>query len=221
VVYDLWLCLGCGAVLNVTHLREAQADGAFLDWQAESSDVFYSVTPEYLASVPAQVEADTFIDFLIGCCPECPRGTLLDFGAGRGITAAAAAKHFDRVYASDLSLKVLSKVHEVMPRREKVIVTNDHRTIPDRLDAVVALHVLEHLPFMRDTADDLIGRLNPGGVLLFQVPMLRNDYLVCVHYTFFNEACCRSFAHEAGLEVLGVWFDHELDFLTCIARKPS
>jgi 2-polyprenyl-3-methyl-5-hydroxy-6-metoxy-1,4-benzoquinol methylase len=219
-MYDLWLCLNCYAILNMTHLRDAQAGNGVTELQANSSDEFYALPDDFLANIPAQVDANSFIDFLLEQYPDCPRGTLLDFGAGRGITAGAAAKHFDRVYASELTMTILGQVHQRLPLRDKVILTRDYRSIPDRLDAVVAIHVLEHLPLMRDILDDLVERMNPGAALFFQVPLLRRDHLVCVHYTFFTEASCRALAHYLGLDLVGVWYAHDEDFLTCIASKP-
>jgi hypothetical protein len=221
VIYDLWLCLRCHAVLNATHLREIAAGDEFAALQAGSSDEFYAVDEAYLNSVPAAIESNTFLDFLFQQYPECPRGVMLDFGAGQGITAGAGARHFDKVYAAELSLNVLKQVHAVMPLREKVIVTDDYLAIPDRFDLVTSMHVLEHLPHMRDILDNLVGRMNEGAALFYQVPMLRREYLVNVHYTFFNEASARALNEGLGLKTVGVWYDNNVDFLTCIARKPA
>lgn len=222
VLYDLWICQNCHVVLNATHLREVKRGSEFIDVQASSSDAFYAVDEEYLNSVSDRINADTFISFLIEQYPQCPRGVLLDFGAGRGITSGAATKYFEKVYAAELTLNVLQQVHSAMPSqvREKMIVTDDYLSIPDRFDAIISMHTLEHLPNLRDILETLVVKMNPGAALFFQVPLLRKDYLICVHYTFFNEASCIAMANELGLEVVGVWFDTNLDFLTCILRRP-
>lgn len=219
-IYDLWICLNCLAVLNATHLRMIHNGVDFLSWQSDSSDEFYAVDDAYLASVPQAIDECGFIDFLFSVYPQNPKGVLVDFGAGRGIVAGAAAKHFNKVYAVELSLNVLQKVHASMPLKEKVITTDDFASIPDKFDCITSMHVLEHLPEMRDILDALVSRLNRGGSLFFQVPMLRKEYLVNVHYTFFNEASARSLCNSLGLETVGIWFDHNLDFLTCVAKKP-
>lgn len=220
-IYDLWICLNCLAILNATHLRAIRQGADFRSWQSDSSDEFYAVDDAYLATVPDSIDTCGFIDFLLSAYPAQARGVLLDFGAGRGIVSGAAAKYFDKVYAAELSLNVLRKVHAAMPGRDRITTTDDYLSIADRFDAVASMHVLEHLPNMRDILDTLIERMNPGGSLFFQVPMLRRDYLVNVHYTFFTEASARALCRDLGLETVGVWFDHALDFLTCIARKPS
>jgi 2-polyprenyl-3-methyl-5-hydroxy-6-metoxy-1,4-benzoquinol methylase len=218
-IFDLWVCLKCHAILNATHLRAVRQGNDFLDMQAGSSDEFYAIDDAFLAGVPAAIAADGFMGFLFQQYPACPRGVALDFGAGRGISAGAAANFFDRVYAADLTLNALRQVHAVIPQREKVIMTDDYYSIPENFDLIFFSHTLEHLTNMRDILDDLVGRLNPGGALFFQVPLLKKEYLVCVHFTFFTEACCRAMALEFGLDLLGVWYGHELDFLTCIMVK--
>lgn len=220
VIYDLWLCLKCGTILNATHLKQAQTDSSQDTLQSDTSDEFYGVDENFLSDVPNQVAADGFTDFLISQCPDLKHGVALDFGAGRGITAASAANVFEKVYAAELTLNVLSLVHERMPRKDRVFLTQDYLSIPEKLDAIYSMHTLEHLPHMRDFVDQFVLKLADGGVLFFQVPLLKRDHLVFVHYTFFTEASCRTLAHETGLDLLGVWYDHSLDFLTCIMRKP-
>lgn len=220
-LYDLWLCLNCHVILNATHLRTAQADNAQDEIQAETSHEFYAVDEAYLANVSHAIDANGFTDFLFTQCPDMNRGTALDFGAGQGITSAAAAKEFGKVYAAELAQTTLRAVHEVMPQRDRVHLTDDYAAIPEPLDAIYAMHTFEHLPKLRDFLDQFVMQLAPGGAIFFQVPMLRSEYLVCVHYTFFTEAACRAMARELGLDLTGVWYAHDEDFLTCIMRKPS
>ncbi|WP_257554438.1 bifunctional 2-polyprenyl-6-hydroxyphenol methylase/3-demethylubiquinol 3-O-methyltransferase UbiG [Sphingobium sp. CFD-2] len=220
-IYDLWICLNCLAILNATHLRAIHKGADFLSWQSDSSEEFYAVDNAYLATVPDAIDACGFIDFLLSAYPEQSRSVFLDFGAGRGILSGAAAKRFEKVYAVELSLNVLRKVHAAMPERSRIVPSDNYLDIKDGFDAVASMHVLEHLPNMRDILDTLVERMNPGGSLFFQAPMLRRDYLVNVHYTFFTEVSARTLCRNLGLETVGIWFDHALDFLTCIAKKPS
>lgn len=218
---ELWMCLNCHSVLNATDLRRIRSGDDDEPLQAMSSDQFYAVDEEFLDNIQKSIDEFGMIDFLIKQCPDLRRDVFVDFGAGRGLVAAAASKWFDRVYAAELSLNVLRVVHERMPNREKIILTDDFMSISEGFDVIASMHVLEHLPNMRDLLDLLVSKLNPGGAIFFQVPMLRRDYIVNVHYTFFNEVSARTLARELGLTVTGVWFDTNLDFLTCIFRKPE
>lgn len=219
-IVELWQCMKCHAILNMTDLKRVISGDDDRSIQAMSSDDFYALTPEYIKDIDSKVSENKMIDFLIEQVPDLNTGSLIDFGAGRGITAAAAARSFDRIYAVELTLNVLSEVHSHMPLRHKVSLHDSLASVPPGYDAIASMHVLEHLPNMRDLLEELINDLNEGGVLFFQVPMLRNDYIVSVHYTFFNEICAKYLANDLGMDMIGVWFDTNLDFLTCIMRKP-
>jgi 2-polyprenyl-3-methyl-5-hydroxy-6-metoxy-1,4-benzoquinol methylase len=218
---ELAMCQNCHAVLNATDLRRVLAGEDDRSHQALSSDQFYAVDEAFLSDLQAQVDQNHMIDFLVEQVPDLKRGTLIEFGAGRGINAASAAKIFDRVYAVELTLNVLEAVHAHLVDKDKIILTSDFESIDEKCDAITSMHVFEHLPNLRDFIDIWVDKLRDGGVIFFQVPMLRRDYIVPVHYTFFNELCVRSLASEIGFDVVGVWFDSQLDFLTCILRKPG
>lgn len=219
-IVELWQCLTCHAILNMTDLKRVLAGDDDRSLQAMSSDDFYAVTSEFLQDIDSKISENKMIDFLLQQVPDLNKGVLIDFGAGRGITAASAAQSFDSVYAVELSLNVLAEVHRHMPLRHKISLRDNLPSVPRGYDAVASMHVLEHLPNMRDLLEELAQGLNPGGVIFFQVPMLRGDYIVSVHYTFFNEVCAKFLAKDLGMEFIGVWYDTNLDFLTCIIRKP-
>lgn len=221
IVHELWMCLRCNVLLNVKDLKQSQGNNVQDQIQSDTSEEFYRVGDDYLLNVAHQVDADGFTEFLFEKCPDLNPGIAMEFGAGRGITAAAAAKKFEKVYAAELTLKTLLQVHEHMPQRDKVVPTENFLDIPEKLDAIYAMHTLEHLPNLRDFLNHFEEMLAPGGVLFFQVPMVRREYLVCVHYTFFNEASCRAMANILSLKLVGIWFDHANDFLTCIMRKDA
>lgn len=217
---DLVLCKSCFAVINATDLHHAMHGDDNEPKQALSSDQFYAIDQQFLIRFNEIVKSNRMIQFLIEHVPDIARGTVLDFGAGQGINSASAAVYFKKVFAVDLSLTVLSVVHEWMENRYKIHITSDLQSIQEPLDLVLSMHVLEHLPNMRDFLDGWVDNLNPGGAIFFQVPMLKRDHIVSVHYTFFNEACVRTLAEQVGLDVVGVWFDPANDFLTSILRKP-
>jgi predicted TPR repeat methyltransferase len=217
---DLGLCTRCHAVLNLTDLRAQGLGGGNRERQAMASDAFYEVDPQFIEGLPDAIDRHRMVEFLLEQMPDIHRGVMLDFGAGRGLLAASGAKVFERVHAVEMTLNVLMIVHAYMPGRERVILTDDFTTIGEGVDLIASMHVLEHIPDLKDVLGALVAKLNPGGALFFQVPMLRNDYIVSTHYTFFNEPAVRALAAEHGLDVVGVWFDTDLDFLTAILKKP-
>jgi hypothetical protein len=216
--YDLWICLTCTAVINSTDLCGA-GERVVAD-QAGSSAEFYALSDEVIASLPEEVGKNgSLVAFLLDHCPGLGRDAFLDFGAGRGCLASAATEVFGQAFALELDLTMLRQVHPHLPNRDRITLASG----PDRLppvDAIAAFHVLEHLPDVKMVLDPFVSLLKPGGALFFQVPLLRNDYLVYTHYTFFGEPAARAACQRLGLEVTGVWYDDANDFLTCIARRP-
>lgn len=216
---ELWQCLECHAVLNMTDLQAVMEGFDDTPLQAMSSDNFYAVTSDFIENLHQTINKNTMVDFLLEKVPSLKRGVFVDFGAGQGITSAAAARQFAQVYAVELSLNVLRQVHEYMPLKEKIYLTDDISIINHGYDVVASMHVLEHIVNLRDLLELLVSGLIDGGALFFQVPMLRSDYIVPVHYTFFNEVCLNNLARHLKMELTGVWYDTNLDFLTCIMRK--
>ena len=216
--YDLWSCLGCTAVINATDLCGVGEQAAAV--QSESSADFYRLTREVIGALPNEVAQNrNLIGFLLEHCPDLGRSAFLDFGAGRGCLAAAATEVFDLALASELDLTTLDHFLPYLPNNDRIRLVSDPRSLPP-LDAIAAFHVLEHLPDVKHVLGPVVAALQPGGALFFQVPLLRNDYLVHTHYTFFSEASARAACARLGLNVVGVWYDQALDFLTCIARRP-
>jgi SAM-dependent methyltransferase len=220
--HELWMCLECHAVLNYDDLSAATSEGNFREAQSQASRNFYTVDEEALKSLQVIVESNKGIHrFLLEQCPDLGRRTSLDFGAGRGCLASAATDFFDRSFAVELNLQTLEQTKPFLPNNDRITIAGDVDSLKQDFDVITSFHVLEHMPDMRDVLERVIPLLVPGGAFFFQVPLLRNDYLVRTHYTFLNEPSARFLCRELGLDVVGVWFDTAYDFLSCIGRRPQ
>lgn len=214
-------CADCLVLLNETDLIAlAQGETENIALQSQSSDHFYALDEQFKATFNQLIEENRLIDFMLEKAPLQSRQTFLDFGAGQGIVAAAAAKHFQSVFAVELSLNVLLETYQLMPHRERIFVSDDIDVLDIKFNAMASMHVLEHIPELGPLIRMLREKLEPDGVLLFQVPLLRGDYIVPTHYSFFNEVSVRKMAERFDFIVEGVWFDVNLDFLTAIFRRP-
>lgn len=217
-VYRLSTCRNCTAIVSVDDLADVIANGSIEAEQAASSEDFYAVenlAPQFVAE---QVAADTRTEFLVEQYPAVPRGIFLDFGAGRGFTAAAATRLFHHSIAYDFNIKTAMKLHPMFPNKERI------RLVPDlsgvaSFDAICLFHVLEHMPTMRQDMAIIIQKLSKSGAVFFQVPLLRNEYLTRSHFTYMNRYSCEILCRLLRLTVVGIWFDHPTDFMTCIAHK--
>jgi SAM-dependent methyltransferase len=218
---DIGQCRDCSLLINCTDVQRNILEPQINDRiQALSSDQFYSVDASFLAELIRYIDDSNIVDFLFEQEPNAARGAMMDFGAGRGIVAAKAARFYTEVYAVELTLEVLQQVHAHMPDRDRIHISNDLDQVPDGLDGIISMHVMEHVPELNAMFARLAAKLNPGGVMLFQVPMLRNDYIVRTHYVFFNERAVHALSRLFPLEVVGVWYDTNCDFLTAIVRRP-
>jgi SAM-dependent methyltransferase len=94
-------------------------------------------------------------------------GRLLDFGCGTGHLLKRLTGHFT-AYGYDPSPYARGECRIVAPQ---AVVLDDWLSLePASLNAVVALHCLEHLPSPQRTVDDLADRLARGGLFFAVVP---------------------------------------------------
>ncbi|HXS53464.1 MAG TPA: class I SAM-dependent methyltransferase [Usitatibacter sp.] len=104
--------------------------------------------------------------------------TCLDFGCGVGRLSAALARDFGHVLAVDFSASHLAIAREAFEKLGLPNVTprlieqlQDIDVLPD-VDLLVSLIVLQHNPppVMAALLARLLGKLNPGGVAVIQLP---------------------------------------------------
>ena len=101
----------------------------------------------------------------------------LDFGCGIGRLSRALATRFDEVLGIDISERMVEQARELngsFTNCRFIVVDEGPQALPDeRFDLIYTRIVLQHLPSREWIADyvvALIGRLKPGGLLVFQLP---------------------------------------------------
>lgn len=104
-------------------------------------------------------------------------GTALDLGCGSGTGLAfLSSLGFQAVGVDSNRLAVAhAQSQNLDAKRDDIF--RYLRTIPDNsLDVIIAIHVIEHLPFNRllDLADEIWRALRPGGLLILETPNTRN-----------------------------------------------
>lgn len=131
---------------------------------------------------------------------------LLEMGSGFGafLGVAAAAR-------PDLELSAIEPDLEHRARLlgdARVAFVPDLQAVPDAgVDAVVAFHVLEHLPDPRGFLQALARILAPGGHAWIEVPNVMSDwrsrnYVQPAHLSYFSDSVLQRLALSVGLEVL-------------------
>ena len=165
-VQETWHALG----LEQPHWSVVTADAFRPERIGESLDHFYATGNDNVATLLRTLERNGIEASRIRTC--------LDFGCGVGRLSIALAGHFARVIAVDVSASHLALAREAIAvRGAKNIETRLLETIEGmenlpRADLVYSLIVLQHNPppVMAALLRGLLGRLEPGGVAVIQIP---------------------------------------------------
>lgn len=216
------VCLCCTSLVNRSNLEGALGDeGAALKNQEIGSKNFYEI--ERAKKVMAgEIDAfDLTLQFMLtNAAAPIPRSLAIDLGAGLGYMAAAACRHFERVWALEINRWTLDQMVPLIADG-KLSVGTSLDEVPGRAGAIFMWHTVEHLPTAWEVGLKIAEKLEPGGVFFWQVPMYRDVHVCSTHFTFFNEHSVRVFVDRIGLSFENAWHDEENQFLTCLARKAS
>jgi len=224
-VVTLEICRHCTVIANVTDLASSSHPNTDnYERQKDGSERFYAVSESEMSreAVAKQVNARLgMMDFALSEVPVgFKREAFADLGAGAGYLAGAAARYFDRVYAIDFNTSILHSLHHYFEERDKITISDSFHDVSG-MDMIVMWHTLEHMPQPLDCLRSVQAKLNKCGVVFFQCPMLRPEYVVSTHYVFFSECAVRVMCERAGFRDVKIWFDMDYDFISCMATKSS
>lgn len=138
--------------------------------------------------------------------PQLPTGArLLEMGSGFGafLGAAAALRPDLKLFAIEPDLENRTRL---LDAAQVTFVPDLHAVAEASVDAVVAFHVLEHLPDPRGFLQTLARVLAPGGLAWIEVPDVMSDwrsrnYVQPAHLSYFSASLLQRLALSAGLEV--------------------
>jgi SAM-dependent methyltransferase len=130
------------------------------------------------------------------------RGSLLDYGCGKGPTSAAAAKllHGWVIDGYDLDSRANEFLRRISGFRH--LYTADPSAIPDLYDFIVLMHALEHVPNGREVLSSLGAKLKAHGRIVVQMPdRSANPYdlLVADHILHFDPSTLQHLCTKSGL----------------------
>jgi 2-polyprenyl-3-methyl-5-hydroxy-6-metoxy-1,4-benzoquinol methylase len=92
---------------------------------------------------------------------------ILEYGCGVGNLTKRLSQDFD-CFALDISDYALKQVDKKAPKAKTI--KNLTKIKNNSLDAVIALHVMEHIKTPAKVFDEFYLKLKPGGLLIFVVP---------------------------------------------------
>lgn len=153
------------------------------------------------------------------------RDCFVELGVGEGFLARAAAETFGVAYGLDLDLAAASNVSQQFgcPGNLRFLPHAAFAELASPPVSATALwHVLEHLPDPVPALRPFVARMTEGGVLLGQVPLLREDYVFDEHFLFYDESALLHLADALGCTPVLMQRDEENDFLSfCLRKRPA
>lgn len=222
---QLAVCAACGCIQAVIDSTwRAEADEIYGDYAIyhTSNGVEQSVYDRVTGQAASR--SARLLQRVTAEHPLPSTGRLLDIGCGNGalLRAFASVAPGWSLYGLEVNDRYRSEVEAI--RGVEGLFTGSFESVPGRFHLISLMHALEHIPSPRDFIVSLFDKLEPGGILLIQVPDCECNafmFLVADHAShFFRPTLCELGA-SAGYEVLASANDWIAKELTVLLRKSS
>lgn len=151
-------------------------------------------------------------------------GCFVELGVGEGFLARAAAGRFPTAYGLDIDLTAAQSVSRQFGCPDNLRFLRHGEFAPAEAGpiSVTALwHVLEHLRDPLAVLRPFLERMQDGGLVIGQVPLLREDYIFDEHFLFHNESSLFHLAAALGCAPILLQRDEANDFLSFCFRKQE
>jgi 2-polyprenyl-3-methyl-5-hydroxy-6-metoxy-1,4-benzoquinol methylase len=102
----------------------------------------------------------------------------IDFGCGSGILLPTLGKKFSTVYGIDTFPRIAQSLKHKMPDDfSNVTILESFDDLKElRVDAIIALDVLEHSEHIKPLLDKIVSKLSPNGILIISGPTENSFY---------------------------------------------
>lgn len=147
--------------------------------------------------------------------------TYLEVGYGAGFALYAATSHFRHAMGIDLDDALIRTLCRELGFPPNLELQSDLGRLSRPADIAVLWHCLEHIPDCTRFIRALRDVLAPGGYILLQVPLLRRDAVIDVHFSFFGLTSLRNLFQCSDFDEIDYWFDHTRDFLAYMVRRSD
>ncbi|MGA2543405.1 MAG: class I SAM-dependent methyltransferase [Verrucomicrobiota bacterium] len=224
----LGLCRRCGcaqAILDAGWHDDAKAIYAnysiYHQSQGAEQNVFDPVSGKPLARSASLVQRLNAASFLPA------RGRMMDFGCGNGGLLRSFGAVFKDWTMAGLELCDDRRQEIESIERVEHLFTPPLAGVPGLFDLITFSHALEHIEFPLDCLVQIRDKLQPGGLVLIQVPDCAANpfmFLVADHASHFCLPVLQRLVQQAGYQVLvgaNEWVAKELTVLGRKAAKPA
>lgn len=162
------------------------------------------------------------------------QGIHLDYGSNDGHVLVNLFTHAKTLYASDIEHKIDDKYKKFIFKSLDINIKNSKiESISDNFfDSVSCIHVLEHVPIVKNVVDELYRVVKPGGLTYIETPNVRslftpsitsdrtwNFYDDKTHIQPFSAQSLATIAQQSGFEVIesGIYREKKYAFALPIA----
>lgn len=221
---NLVVCESCGTLqklVNEIWLKEVEIIYDQYEIYSQSGGVEQSAFDQLTGA--AQSRPAKLLDWLTRGGHIPPEGKLLDIGCGNGAFLRVFGSVYPNWSMTGLELNDRNQaVVEAIPGVELLHV-GSVESLPGQFNLITLIHALEHIPDPVRFLNTLKGKLLPRGVLLIEVPNLKNsifDVLVADHCTHFTADTLAKVIEKTPLAVIELEEDFVPKELT-VAIQPG
>ncbi|HEX7852814.1 MAG TPA: class I SAM-dependent methyltransferase [Sphingobium sp.] len=147
--------------------------------------------------------------------------TFIELGCGLGLLSRAAARRFSHAIGLDLEVLTARGVG-AFPGNSEFIQHNEFvstRLPQTSIDALVAWHVLEHLPDPHAVIGPFLDKIAKDGIFFGQIPLLKSEHVITAHHVFYRVETLIALLNPYGLEPVYFEKDESNGFLSFCFRK--
>jgi hypothetical protein len=216
LVVDIFICRACSVLLNA---RAYQLLETTDEVDLQKTDL-YMIRDESRHDLIRAIDTE---EQLLGYMYDHVRRdwsirTFCDFGAGRGLTAMAAARRFGRAVACELDTRPIEAVQNVIGPIDNF----EAGDLPAKIDVLFMWHALEHLPYPLEFWRSRKKLLADDCVIFLQVPLYRPPKeVVDVHFAFHNNESLTRMFRRLGVEPIEIGYDVENAFVSFLGERVS
>lgn len=205
------MCQDCGAVQKPVDKEWLQeTDRIYAGYQIYGQSAGAEQSTFDQSTGMSESRSQKIVQWLASNYTLLKTGKLLDVGCGNGAFLKAFGTHYPGWQMNGLELDDRNRrVIEMIPGVDSLHVGRVE-SLKKLFDLIVLIHSLEHIPNPICFFKSITKRLNPGGLLLIEVPNLETspfDILIADHCTHFTENILKWVVESSGLQTVTITSD--------------
>lgn len=152
---------------------------------------------------------------------------ILEIGAGRGGLLRALRDVGYSAYGCEPATKLVAIAREHYGLSADILMNIEAESMLARTDhdydydVVILWHTLEHFSNPLDIMHQVSHVTSPDGVIIIQVPLMRQSYIYPEHYYFCSHESLSYIAAQIRFNLIDVMYDHENLYVTAVFSRNA